>query len=266
MELTHPQGSYQDVPAENVFIAQDEMGTQMGVGFVVWQYLPHFCPEVPINMYFEINSQPSGWYMLFGALVARARQLRESNPGVNARMYTRLSPEDGASLALYEHNALNCRQFASQVRIWKPEGPGRVPMACTVVSTPVNTPEEQQQLIARLQQNDITTIDVPYLQRMMTTPHFCLLTMLHGNVRVGEALFWGEGSSCELAAVYTSPMYRRQGMAKMLIHRGMAMLMEEGVEEFTACFSSLSAAQIHLAQAFRAADIRLQCLYPELLL
>lgn len=264
MQITHPQGSYQELPAENVFLALDEMGTQLGVGYVVYQYLPHFSPDVPVNIYFEINSQPGAWYLLFGALTARARQLREMNPGVAARFYTCIPADDQESVARYERNDMNCRQFSSHVRIFRPEGMGNIPMACSVAHTPLNTREEQMALLERLGQNDLHSFDLPYLQRMMGTPHFCALTLLHGNVRVGEAIFYGEGSRAELAAIYVTPAYRRQGMAKILLHRGMALLADEGVQDFTAAFSSQSTPQVHLARDFHAEDLQqVQYLYPE---
>ena len=76
MKIENPIGMYNGLPPENVFIAKDEMGTQVGEGHVIYQYLPHRSPECPVNIYFEINSLASGWYLILGALVARARQLR----------------------------------------------------------------------------------------------------------------------------------------------------------------------------------------------
>ncbi len=266
MQMTHPQGSYQNIPPENVFLALDDMGTQVGMGLIVNQYLPHRCPDTPINLYFEINSQPTGWYMLLGALIARARQLRESNPGQRARIYTRLTPGDEAGKALYERMELNCKQLECRVRIFKPDGDGRIPMACTVEPTPLNTPQEQADFLTRLRQNDITHIDPAYLRMLMTLPHFHVLSMLHGNVRVGEVMVAGTGSECELLAIYTIPMYRRQGMAKMLLHRCMAVMTAEGVQTFTAVFVSLSEPQKHLAMDFHAVDLQIQSVFPEMIL
>lgn len=266
MQLMHPQGSYQDVPAENVFVALDEMGTQVGLGYIVYQYLPHRSPEMPINMYFEINSQPSGWYMIFGALVARARQMRESNPGQAARIYTRIDPKDDHSRTIYENNEMNCNQMECRVRLFKPEGNGRIPMACTVEPTPLNTIQEQTEFLNRLRQNDITHIDLPYLQMLMTMPHFHVLSMIHGNVRVGEVMVAGAGAECELLAIYTVPMYRRQGMAVMLLHRCMAVMEAEGVQDFSAVFVSLSEPQKHLAMDFHAVDLQIESVFPELVL
>lgn len=266
MQITHPKEGFQGISAENLFLALDEMGTQVGWGSIVYQYLPNRCPDVPINMYFTIDSQPNGWYMLYGALLARARQLRESNPGVPARFYTKVAPEEQALLNLYQHNEMNCQQVESHVRLFKPDGDGRIPMACTVAPTSLNTQEEMSQLLERLYQNEIFHIDLPYLQWLSNTPHFHVLAMIHGNVRVGEVVVSGTGNHCELNAIYTVPMYRRQGMAKMLLHRCMAVMSTEGVEDFTATFISLSEPQKHLAMDFHAVDLQLLNRFPEILL
>lgn len=264
MQVIHPQVSYQDVPPENVFVALDEMGTQVGLGYIVYQYLPHRSPDIPINMYFEINSQPTGWYLILGALIARARQLCDNYPGALARIYTRLEANDKAGIALYEYNGFECGMMESRTRLFKPDGDGRIPMACTVVPTPLNTLQEQTEFLNRLLQNDITHIDLPYLQQLMTMPHFHVLSMVHGNVRVGEVMVAGVGASCEVVAIYTSPMYRRQGMAKMLLHRCMAVMVAEGVQDFSCVFVSMFEPQKRLALDFHAIDLQALSIFPVL--
>lgn len=266
MQIMHPQSNPYGVSNDDVFIAVDEMGTQVGEGYLIGQYLPNRSPDRPINLYFDINSQPSGWYLIFGALVARARQMREVNPSEAARMYTRVKPGDTALLDTYRDMGLYCGQYESLVRLKKPEGDGHVPMGCQLTPVSLNTVNEQLSLIGRLQQNDITHIDLPYLQYMSTLPHFHALGLWHNNALVGEVLVAGSGDSCEIMAVYVIPSYRRQGIAKMLIHSCMGVMATEGVSNFAAVLASLYAPQLGIAHAFGGTVIETQSYYPELLL
>ena len=45
MQVIHPQGMYNNLPPEDVFIALDDMGTEMGVGYIIYQYQPHIYPD-----------------------------------------------------------------------------------------------------------------------------------------------------------------------------------------------------------------------------
>lgn len=93
MQITHPQQAYNNLPPEDVFIASDDMGTRVGIGYLIYQNLPSRSPECPVNIYFDINSLPQGWYLLLGAIVARARILRDRvSQDVPARLYTRVDP------------------------------------------------------------------------------------------------------------------------------------------------------------------------------
>lgn len=266
MQITHPQSNSYGLGNEDVFIALDEMGVQVGEGHIVYQYLPHRSPDRPINLYFEINSQPVGWYLLFGALVARARQLRETSPSESARMYTRVKPGDATLLATYESMGFYCGQYESLVRLKKPEGDGHMPMGCQLAPVPLNTMEEQLGLIGRLQQYDINHIDLTYLQYLCTLPHFHTLALWHGATLVGEVVVAGSGDSCEVMAVYIIPAYRRQGMARMLLHSCMGVMATEGVKQFAAVFASLYTPQLSLARDFEGTIIETQSYYPELLL
>ena len=55
MQVIHPQGMYNGLPPENVFIALDDLGIELGVGYVIYQYQPHLDPECPLNLYFTMD-------------------------------------------------------------------------------------------------------------------------------------------------------------------------------------------------------------------
>ena len=73
MMIVHPQAPVNGLNPEDVFYAIDDLGAQAGYGFILYQQQPGLYPDCPVNMYFSIAGDPSARYLLFGALVARAR-------------------------------------------------------------------------------------------------------------------------------------------------------------------------------------------------
>lgn len=266
MQVNHPMGMYNNLPPEDVFVATDDMGIEVGVGYMIYQYQPHLYPDCPINLYFSMECQPSARYVLFGALVARARQLRDSNPNVRARVYTNISPADTRAKDFYLHSGFACDDTEDMLLLTIPQGDGRIPMSCSVTRTALNTMEEQAALIYRLQQNDITYIDQAYLTQLQHLPHFMALQLYRNTDMIGEVIMAGEGDSCELLAIYIQPGSRRQGMGKALLHRCMAIMATEGVTRVTARIMSRSLPQKKLTAAFNSTVLGVTMLYPGLFL
>ncbi|MBQ9325947.1 MAG: GNAT family N-acetyltransferase [Clostridia bacterium] len=262
--LQHPTGLFQGMQPENVFFLIDELGVQNGMGYVVYQYQMHLDPDCPINIYFHMEPIGDASYQLLGALVARARQMRDQALDVKARIYTNVAPGDENTLAFFAHNGLSAEDSERVMLLHMPVGESRVPMSCSMDQVPLNTIEEQMALLGRLQQNDIAHLSLMDLQRMMRTPHFHCLGLFRAGQLIGEAIVSGTGSQCELQAVYIRPGYRRQGFAKALIHRLMAIKSSEGVQQVLAHFLSRSGPQRGLARAFQAEEMAVVTLFPKL--
>jgi len=247
---------------EDVFYAIDDLGTQTGYGFILYQMQPGLYPDCPVNLYFSIEGDASSRYMLFGALVARARVLQSLNPQLRARLYTSLQPSDTAMKDFYLYNGFDCDESDALLELRIPYGDGRIPMSCTVAPTPLNTWEEQENLLYRLQLNDITFVDRNYLVSMMHMPHFLVLGLYRNAVLIGESILAGQGSGCELAAIYIDPSNRRQGMGRALLHRSMAIMAAEGVTQITTRIMTRSLPQQHLMNDFGAAVLGVNMIFP----
>lgn len=262
MQVIHPQGMYNGLPQEDVFIALNDMGTEMGVGYIVYQYQPHLYPDCPINLYFTMNCEPSARYVLFGALIARARQLRDANPNVGARVYTAISPADTAAKEFYLHNDFVCEDSEEMLQLQMPIGDGRIPMSCAVAPIPLNTPEERQALLSRLQQHDVGFMDENYLMNLQRLPHFLALGLYRNTDLIGEIILAGEGEACELVVMYIVPGARGQGMGKALLHRCMAIMAAEGVSLVSCRIMTRSLPMRKLTRAFGAQSLGTSMLYP----
>ena len=262
MTILHPQQPVNNMNPEDVFYAIDDLGTQTGYAYILYQLQPGLYPDCPVNMYFAIEGDESSRYLLFGAVVARARQLQNVNPQLRARLYTGLDPQDFQGREFYQHNGFDLDETDAVVALQIPFGDGRIPMSCMVAATPLNTWEEQQNLLARLQMNEITYLDRNMLMEIMHMPHFIALGLYRNARLIGEAVMAGQGEQAELAAIYIEPGSRRQGMAKALLHRTMAIRAAEGVTQVNARIMTRSLPQQHLVNDFGATPVYVNMIFP----
>lgn len=271
MRVIHPQGPYNGIAPEDVFIAVDDMGTQYGMGSIVHQYQPDMFPDRPHNLFISLDSQPASQYLLFGALMGRAQHLwNEAGAQLPARVYTSVHPGDRERLAFYERNGFDLNVAENAVRLEIPQGPGREPMGCTAHQLPLGSLQDQMDFISRLQQNGVGYIDLPFLQQMQIQPHFLGLGMVYntenGPKLIGEIILAGQGNSCEVLAMYIVPEFRRQGLGRILLHRAMAIMATEGVNLVVAHILSNSVPQCRLAANFHATVTRQETLFPSVYL
>ena len=266
MTIIHPQQPVNGLNPEDVFYAVDDLGTQTGYGFILYQMQPGLYPDCPVNMYFSIDGDPAARYLLFGALIARARVLQSLNPAMRARLYTGISPADLQMKDFYLQNGFDCNETDEIVQLAIPYGDGRIPMSCTVALTPLNTWDEQNSLIFRLQMNEITFVDMNYLNSLKRMPHFLALGLYRNAVLIGETLIAGQGTDCELVAIYIEPGSRNQGMGRAFLHRSLAIIAAEGVTRVTTRIMSRSVPQQKLMNDFGAVTLGVNMLFPGLYL
>ena len=266
MTIVHPSQPVNNLNPEDVFFAIDDLGAQTGYAFILYQLQPGLYPDCPVNLYFSIEGDASSRYLLFGAVVARARQLQNVNPQLRARLYTRLDPQDAAGREFYLHNDFDLGESDAIVSLQIPFGDGRIPMSCTVAATPLNTWEEQQAFLSRLQMNEITYLERNALMEIMHMPHFIALGLYRNAGLIGEAVMAGQGDQAELIAIYIEPSSRRQGMARALLHRTMAIMAAEGVARVSARIMTRSLPQMHLMNDFGAAQTGVNMIFPSMYL
>lgn len=262
MTIVHPQQPVNNMNPEDVFYAIDDLGTRTGYAYILYQLQPGLYPDCPVNLYFAIEGDVSSRYMLFGAVVARARVLQTVNPQMRARLYTTISPDDVEMREFYIDSGFDCDEEDAAVELQIPFGDGRIPMSCTVAPTPLNTWEEQENLLYRLQMNEITYVDRNYLIPLLHMPHFLTLGLYRNAILTGEAIVAGQGNECELIAIYMDPGNRRQGMGRALLHRTLAIMAAEGVNRVTARIMTRSQPQTHLVNDFGAVKLGTNMIFP----
>ncbi len=264
MQITHPTAYWNGQPPENVFLVTDDMGAQAGTGYVVYQYLPHLYPDRPVNIFFSGEGPREGQYMLFGALIARARQLRDANPAEQARVYTCVRPDDRAAIDFYTQSGLNCAEREVFVRLALPEGEVHIPMGCATEETPLFLPDQQLAFLDRLQRNDVTHIDATFLMQLMRTQHFHAVGLFTQGQLAGEILVAGSGPNAEILAFYVNPPFRRSGLGTALCRWALWALTQEGVRSAGARFVTRSVPQKALIKTLGTGEEQTTAVFPQL--
>ncbi|MBQ8202135.1 MAG: GNAT family N-acetyltransferase [Clostridia bacterium] len=264
MQVTHPQEPFNNIPPEDVFVAVNDLGVQSGYGYVMYQYQPSVYPDKPVNIFFNMDCTPESEYLVFGALVARARQMRQANPGESARLYTSVTPGDSRKMNFFLHNGLTIGNTEDLVRLQIPQEVGPELFNCSIIPLPLNTVQEQANLVERLQRNGLGYISLPYLQLLQANPNFHVWGILYGQNLVGECVISGRDQSAELVGIYIVPEFQRRGLGKRLLHRALAIVGQEGVNDVRARIMSASQPQVHLMRAFNAEMLDQTLLFPGL--
>ena len=187
MQVTQPNEFYKGLPKEDVFFVKDDQNNPVGEGFLIYQYQPTIFPSRPVNIYFSMTSKPEGEYWLLGSLAARARQLRNQAPGAAARLYTAVDVQDERQLAFYEYNGFKMDYTEDLVRL---NDPDEVPQLfnCSCITLPLNTVQEQMDLVSRMRGAGFSYFDHGFLLQQMNRQNFAALGILYGSNLVGASL------------------------------------------------------------------------------
>ncbi len=264
MQVTHPQEPFMNLPQEDVFVVVNEYGVQQGYGYVMYQFQPSVYPDKPVNIFFTMDCAPEAEYLLFGALVARARQLREQNPGVAARLYTSVTPGDARKISFLEHNGLTMGNTEDLVKLHIPADLGAELFNCSIIPLPLNTQQEMNGLVDRLRLGGLGHITAQHLQGLQMSPVFHVWGILYGQSLVGECIIAGRTDAAELVGIYTVPEFQQRGLAKHLLRRALGIVGQEGVSEVRARIMSASQPQVRLVRSFGAELVEQTLMFPSL--
>ncbi len=229
MRITHPQTAFQGIAPENMFFVANDQQIQLGTGYVLQFFQGELYPERPNHLYMQIDCQPSARALMFGALLARAYQLKALNPALPARLYAQVPPENLDMLRFYESCGLRNDDGEDMFRFLPPAGVPQAPMGMVFASVPLHDEASQNAFLNRLNAQRIQPFTRDYLQLWQQQQHFRALGFYRNGQPVSECVLTGAGSSATLLMIYTRSDYRRQGMAKNLLGAASALLRDRGV-------------------------------------
>ena len=256
MRITHPQAAFQGIPPENMFFVANDQQIQLGTGYVMQFFQGELYPERPNHIFMQIDCQPTARALMFGALLARAEQLRAMNPDVPARLYTQVEPKDLELLRFYEACGLKNDDGEDMFRFPVPAGVPQAPMGMTFASVPLQDQASQDAFLARINAYRIQPFTRDYLQVWQQQQHFMALGFYRGGQPICETVLTGAGSTVTLLMIYTRSDFRRQGMAKLLLGAAGAVLRERGVNTMETHIFRRSQPQVSLMRRMNGTFMR----------
>lgn len=262
MQIFHPPQSINGMLPENVFYIADSANQTVAEGYIIPTYHPYLFPERPVNLYVNIRSQGMGEDMLLGALLGRARQVREQANGMRARLFAQVDPRDAAMMNFYMDNGFDASDALDVVRLNMPDAKPAAPMGYDMNLVPITNQQELMGFIQRMNTYRLNVLQPALLQRYMGMPHFFALYLRRGSDLVGEIAFTGDGQMAKLIGLYIAPKYRHMGLSKNLIAAGMMRLHQCGVSYVEGDVIRRNAAQYALANSCQATFVRTACFYP----
>ncbi len=231
MLINHPPSEYQGIPAENVFFVSSDRHIQLGYGCVIPFFQAELYPSEPLHIYMQMDTQLSARAILFGALLARAGQIR-SEKGVPARFYTQVDPKDTELMKFYTQMGMKNDDSEDLYSFYLPYGRAQAPMGFDYYQVPMVTPQDEASFLERLNRYRIQAVNHDHLTLWRQQEHFLALGFYRqGNLQepVCEAVFTGAGQTATLLNIYTVPQYRRQRLASQLIEAASVHLRDQGV-------------------------------------
>lgn len=264
MLINHPMTAFQGVAPENVFFVSNDQHVQMGYGYVVQFFQNEACPERPQRLFLYMEVQESARCLLYGALLARAEQLRNEAPMIPARLYTELKPSEIDMQRFYEKMGFKKDDGEEVYRFSVVPGRAQAPMSMQYASVPLDTLEQEDNLLLRLNAYRIRPFDRDYLTLWRQQPNFMVLAFYRDGIPVCEAVFTGADGQATLIDVHTLPQYRRQGLATQLLGAACVHLQERGVREIYTHVFKGNPAQMGLMRKLNGQFVRTLYLLPGL--
>ena len=154
-------------------------------------------------------------------------------------------------LAFYEHNGFKMDYTEDLVRL---NDPDEVPQLfnCSCITLPLNTVQEQMDLVSRMRGAGFSYFDHGFLLQQMNRQNFAALGILYGSNLVGACVAAGQYTSAEVMGLYIVPEFQRKGLGTRLLQQTKQALASTGVTDLTMRVMSDSEPQVRLVQRFRA--------------
>lgn len=265
MRIANPAFDENGISRENIFYAFDDNDKVIGKALLTISLNLKFSTSYPLNIYFVINAEGNTRSKLFGAVMARAYQAcKFSFPQYNARIYTKVDPEDIESLQFYTYTGLanNDRDEIIQINMPLDVKYNLAYYGFSIQEIPSNSESELTMIANRYNEYLLHPITLDTLKKCKASEHFLAVGIVLNNYCVGEALFYGNNNMATMLGIYVDPAYREKGIARELIRSSMHKLREQGVTHFYTTLQRRSIAQRKLAVHCRYKAIKTISLYP----
>ncbi|MGI6725181.1 MAG: GNAT family N-acetyltransferase [Christensenellales bacterium] len=265
MRLSHPSAPFQGVPADDVFFAANDQFVQMGVAYIILNMQEEMYPERPLQLFIDIQSQPTARNLLLGALLGRAEQLRAQFPQLKGRIYTEIAPSQFDLVSFYNQSGFSTSDAREEHLFTLPTGNTQAPMGCEFASVPLMSVQDQFAFLSRLNRYRMSPITHDFLTLQIQQPCFMALGYYRAGHPIAEIMVTGASpDTAALVMLYVQKDMRRRGIGKSLLCAASELLRQRGVNAALTQAFSANQAQAGLLCSLGASRRRVISVLPHI--
>lgn len=219
MRIRNASGMAGGQPPENVFIALDRMGNQMGTCQVAPCVNEELMPERPFEVKLSIQARGDAVMNLIGAAMSRAMLLAHELPDMKARIYTECAPGNARLLEML--SAAGFRNDDGLIRMRRRVLPGpnvsKLPDGLILLSDALEDEIERCYFVKRLERLYKLDDAESRMESFRSRPCFRRFLAVAREGLASELVCWAEEGQGVVGMIATSPVWRRRGVGLYLM-------------------------------------------------
>lgn len=221
MRLENAGESFKGVPARDVFMAYSDSNSYLGYGLIYASEKKELSPNVPLQIFIEINALDMAKPFILGALLARAGQMKRQRGNLKARLFTILNPEKSEELSFFAANGFQVNNVVEELAIDLNHLPMyTIPMGYKFFSVDISTRANIDNYVYRINQYRTCDITSDFIVQHLNCSVCQAIAYFDSfNNPVAEIIVSGDverGYACVID-LHVHPDYRGKGLAKSLL-------------------------------------------------
>lgn len=204
----------------NEFVAVDELENCLGRCRVEPVMNDHIMPERPLDIKISAEGRKEAELQLLAAAMARAMVVaKRENPGVKARIYAECRPDNDMLMAQLGMLGFDDSDAIVRMRRRVLSGPNTMPLpaGCAYVADRLTDAVERRYFLDRAGQLFKIPDPEKWLTEASAKPCFRRLLLTARSGLAGELICWAEPDCGVIGHIYTTPAWRRKGVAAYLM-------------------------------------------------
>lgn len=218
---------------ENSFVVFDDAGVEIGQGGLEFRVLRKMYEERPLDIEMIMNAHPAASDTLYGALMARAEQIKEENDNLPARLYTRCALNDKEKYDYFLSMGFDDRDgvelFVRQVEAGAGQRRNYPPTGTKCEDADLHTRARREEFLQRLKNLGDEAHAEEWLADRMRYPVFCAKVVLYGSEVAGALLITGSQQEAEMLMIGVEPKWRSKGVGAAMIDEALEQLKEQKI-------------------------------------
>ena len=218
---------------ENSFVVFDDAGVEIGQGGLEFRVLRKMYEERPLDIEMIMDAHPAASDTLYGALMARAEQIKEENDNLPARLYTRCALNDKEKYDYFLSMGFDDRDgvelFVRQVEAGAGQRRNYPPTGTKCEDADLHTRARREEFLQRLKSLGDEPHAEEWLADRMRYPVFCAKVVLYGSEVAGALLITGSQQEAEILMVGVEPKWRSKGVGAAMIDEALEQLKEQKI-------------------------------------